>query len=145
MDRSASEPFLNMRFRVEIDGMGDTGVLEVVFPAARLGRQARNGIRARYGTMFLKRGVGRSQEWYAWWDQARKVRKAAMRAVTVTLLDEAGSSAHRWTFRNTRPVAYSISNLNALGHEALTETLELSVGGFDASDASALIAATAMD
>jgi phage tail-like protein len=134
MDRSASEPFLNMRFRVEIDGMRETGVLEVVFPAARLGGQLKNGIRARYGTMFLKRGVGRSQEWYAWWDQARR-RKTVARSVTVTLLDEAGSSAQRWTFRNTRPVAYSISNLDALGHEALTETLEVSVGGFDASAA----------
>ena len=135
MDRPASEPFLNMRFRVEIEGMRETGVLEVVFPAARLGRQAKDGIRARYGTMLLKRGVSRSQEWYAWWDQARRVRKTPARSVTVTLLDEAGSSARRWTFRNTRPVAYSLSNLNALGHEALTETLELSVGGFDASGA----------
>jgi len=33
------------------------------------------------------------------------VRKTAARSVTVTLLDEAGSSAHRWTFRNTRPGA----------------------------------------
>ena len=135
MDRSASEPLLNMRFRVQIDGLRETGVLEVVFPTARIGQQVKNGIRARYGTMFLKRGVGRSQEWYAWWNKARRVRKTVARSVTVTLLDEAGSSAHRWTFRNTRPVAYSISNLNALGHEALTETLELSVGGFDAADA----------
>jgi phage tail-like protein len=124
-----------MRFRVQIDGLRETGVLEVVFPTARIGQQVKNGIRARYRTMFLKRGVGRSQEWYAWWDQARRVRKAAARSVTVTLLDEAGSSAHRWTFRNTRPVAYSISNLNALGREALTETLELSVGGFHTSGA----------
>ena len=135
MEISASEPFLNMRFRVEIDGMRETGVLEVVFPAARLGGQVKNGIRARYGTMFLRRGLGRSQEWYAWWDQARRLRKTAARSVTVTLLDQAGSSAHRWIFRSTRPVAYSLSNLNALSHEALTETLELSIGGFDASAA----------
>jgi phage tail-like protein len=132
MDRSTSEPFLNMRFRVEIEGMPETGVLEVVFPEARLVSRANNGRRARYGTMFLKRGIGRSQEWYLWWDQVRRARKVITKSVTVTLLDELGETAHRWTFRNSKPVAYSISNLNALGHEALTETLELSVGGFDA-------------
>jgi len=133
MDASVSEPFLNMRFRVEIEGLQETGVLEVVFPEARLAGRVNNGRRARYGTMLLRRGVGRSREWHTWWDQARTARKITKKQVTVTLLNELGASTHRWTFPNWKPVAYSISNLNALGHEALIETLELSVGGFDAS------------
>ena len=128
-DRAASEPFLNMRFRVEIEGLTDSGVLEVVFPEGRLAARA-NG-RVRYGTLFLRRGVGHSQEWYTWWDQARRAGKVRARTVTVTLLDHAGSSTRRFRFRTCRPTAYSLSNLNALGQDVLLETLELSVGGFE--------------
>lgn len=122
-----------MRFRVEIEGIQETGVLEVVFPEARLATRAGSGGRARYGTMLLRRGVTRSQDWYLWWDQARGARRSAAKRLTVTLLDESGASTRRWTFRGTRPVSYSISSLNALIHQVLVETLELSVGGFEAS------------
>jgi phage tail-like protein len=131
MERSASEPFLNMRFRVEVEGMAETGVLEVVFPQARIAGKAGNGRRVQYGTMLLKRGVARSQDWHRWWEQARAARKGTARRVTVTLLDESGDSARSWTFPNARPLGYSLSSLNALGHDVLTETLELTVGGFE--------------
>jgi len=133
MTISASTPLLNMRFSVEVEGLRGTGAIEVVFPEARLSVGARNGRRARYGPLCLRRGIGRSDDWYAWWDEARQARTARARNVTVTLLDESGAAAHRWTFRRSRPVAYSLSNLNALGNEALIETLELAVGGFEMS------------
>src|SRR5262245_55571550 len=100
-DRAASEPFLNMRFRVEIEGLQETGALEVVFPEARLATRASG--RVRYGTLFLKRGVGRSQEWYTWWDQARRAGRVRARTVIVTLLDDAGSATRRFRFRNSKP------------------------------------------
>lgn len=132
MSHSTPTPLLNVRFRVEIEGLQGTGAVEVVFPEARVGARTRHGRRTSYGSLFLKRGVDRSHEWYAWWHDARNVRTARSRTVTVTLLDESGAAARRWAFRDSRPLAYSLSNLNALGHEVLIETLELAVGGFEA-------------
>ena len=131
-DAAAPEPFLNMRFRVEIDGLPETGVLEVMFPEARLVVRAR-GRRARFGALVLKRGLGRSTDWYEWWDQARRDRKVRARTVLVTLLDQESAGARRFRFRKAKPAAYALSSLNALGREVLVETLELTVGDFEAS------------
>src|SRR5689334_3442701 len=109
-----SLPLLNMRFRVGIDGLRDSGVTEVVFPEARLLASGRNGRRPQYGTMFLKRGIPRSSDWYTWWDETRRSRRAPSRDVIVTLLDDSGADVQRWLFRQATPVAYSLSSLNAM-------------------------------
>jgi len=131
MTREPSTPFLNMRFRVEIEGMPEGGVVEVVFPEARIAEGKRGKVRTTYGRLILRRGVTHSREWHRWWDETRRARKKISRSITVTLLDAAGRDVQRWTFRNSRPVAYSLSNLNALVHEVLIETLEIAVGGLD--------------
>jgi phage tail-like protein len=133
MPREASTPFLNMRFRVEIEGMPESGLVEVVFPEARLDESKSGKVRTKYGKMFLRRGVRHSGEWLAWWEETRRARKRRSRSITVTLLDASGRDLQRWTFRNSRPVAYSLSNLNSLTHEVLMETLEIAVGGFESS------------
>ncbi len=127
------KPFGNMRFRLEIEGLQETGALEVIFPEARLAAGPRQSRVVQYGTLTLRRGVTRSQEWYDWWDHARTSRTLRKRAVTVVLIDERGADVNRWTFDNARPCGYLLSNLNALGNEPLIETLELTVGGFSAS------------
>ncbi|MDQ3445897.1 MAG: phage tail protein [Pseudomonadota bacterium] len=76
------EPLGNMRFRVEIEGLQETGASEVIFPEARLAAGPRQSRLVRYGTLTLRRGVTRSQEWYEWWDQARTTRTLRKRAVT---------------------------------------------------------------
>jgi T4-like virus tail tube protein gp19 len=53
--------------------------------------------------------------------------------VLVVLLNERGIEAARWTYTAATPVGYLVSNLNALGNEPLIESLELRVGGFEAS------------
>src|SRR4029453_8985177 len=95
MAASRSEPLLNLRFRVEVDGMPETGVVEVVFPQARLRGGAHTANRASYGTLVLRRGVRRSQEWHTWWEETRKTRRAGSRTVNGTLLDCSGASARR--------------------------------------------------
>src|SRR5215471_18530289 len=127
MAREPSTPLLNMRFRVEIDGMPESGVVEVVFPEARLAEGKRGKVRTTYGRLFLRRGVRSSGEWLAWWEESRKTRKKNARSIHVTLMDASGRDLQRWTFRNSRPVAYSLSNLNALANEVLIETLEIAV------------------
>ena len=131
MPGETSEPFVNMRFRVEIEGMANSGVLEVVFPEARLAERGREKNRAAYGKLFLRRGASQSQEWLEWWDETRKAHRTHRRSITVILLDASGRDLQRWAFQNARPVAYSLSNLNALAQEVLIETLEIAVGSFE--------------
>jgi len=127
------EPFGNMRFRLEIEGLRETGAVEVIFPEARLTVGPRRSRVVQYGTLIIRRGVTRSQEWYEWWNRARTSKTSSKRTVGVVLMDERGASVHRWTFVDAEPRGYLLSSLNALGNAPLFETLELTVGGFEAS------------
>jgi phage tail-like protein len=130
------DPFTNTRFRVEVEGLRSTGALEVVLPEARVVRSSRRPPQTRCGNLFLKRGLTASSDWYGWWDRARRSKAAAKTIVHVVLIDARGRDAVRWTLRDVRPVAYQVSTLNALGSEVVLETLEASVGGFEAVDLS---------
>jgi phage tail-like protein len=122
-----------VRFRVEVEGLQDTGAVEVVFPDARIvpGRRRRRAV--EYGHLTLRRGVTTSGAWYQWWDRARGSAALPKKRVVVVLMDRTGADVNRWTFPEASPVAYSVSPLNALGAAPLIETLELSVGGFSAA------------
>lgn len=126
------EPFLNMRFRIEIEGLKGTGATEVVFPEARLAPSGRGRQVASYGPLVLVRGLGRSAEWYEWWERSRVARSPLKKSVVVTLLDERGADAHRWEFSGAQPLAYTVSSLNSLGSEVLVESIELVIAGFRA-------------
>jgi phage tail-like protein len=137
----ASQPFPNTRFRVEIDALQDTGAVEVLFPEARIvtgsrptraraGRKAGDSITVQYGNLIIRRGVTRSGDWYDWWNAVRASGDRSSRNTSIALLDEMGGTVRRWLFTDTVPVAYRVSDLNALGNGVLTETLELTVGGF---------------
>jgi len=129
MNADQRDPFLNTRFRVEIEGLPHSGVVEVVFPESRIvGRRGRTTV-VRYGALTLKRGMTGSSDWYRWWDAARTP-AAARKTVVVVLIDRLGADVQRWTFSRTLPAAYAVSPLNAVQGETLMETLELSVGGF---------------
>ena len=65
------QPFGNMRFRVEIDGLPGGAALEVIFPEARLSGQRGKRV-VRFGNLIIKRGLTRSTDWYDWWDAARR-------------------------------------------------------------------------
>ena len=126
-------PFGNMHFRLEIEGMREKSVVEVIFPEARTTAGPRRSRVVHYGTLTVKRGVTRSAEWYEWWDRGRRSKTAVKRTVAVVLLDERGADVNRWTFDGAEPLGYFLSNLNALGSAPLIETLELTVAGFEAS------------
>ena len=135
------KPYSGMNFIVDL-GTGptegpDAGLLEVIFPEARLhvleyrnGNERESGVRktqtvTKYGYVTLKRGVIGSLNWYRWWNQTRNGDQGVERDVTVVLLNEDHSEVVRWNFLRARPVNYQISPLNALGAEVLTESLEL--------------------
>ena len=124
------EPFGSMHFRIEIEGLPETGAVEVIFPEARIATSSNRKRSVQYGSLVLRRGVTRSRDWYEWWDLSRRARTRRKRAVAVILLDAQGADVHRWTFDDCEPLGYSLSSLDAMGNAPLIETLELTVGGF---------------
>jgi phage tail-like protein len=149
MDRR--EPLINARFRVEIEGLQDTGAVEVIFPEARIIEGGGKARVIQYGPLTLRRGMTTSSDWYHWWDKARASVSAprapqgaraprgakphegpgaAKKTVTVVLMDRSDTDINRWTFSRALPSGYFVSQLNALGSEPLIETLELSVDEF---------------
>ena len=123
------DPFLNSRFRVEIDGLKGTGVVEVTFPEGRITTDGRTRA-VQYGPLTLRRGMSASSEWYQWWDRARATTGGLKRNVIVILMDQARADVTRWTYSEAVPSAYSTSQLNALQGEVLIETLELTIADF---------------
>ncbi len=114
-DAGPRQPFGNMRFRLEIDGLPESGALEVIFPEARLQPRARKAGAAQYGPLIVRRGLTASRDWHGWWDAARRDKLIPRRSVRVTLLDDNGLAAAAWAFGDAAPVAYQLSPLNALG------------------------------
>ena len=125
-------PFGNMRFRVEIEGFPGAGAVEVIFPEGRIAARARKAGAVVYGPLIVRRGLTSCGDWYQWWDEARRGQRPPRRAVRIVLQDGGGADAAAWLFSKAVPVAYHLSPLNALGNEVVIETLEMSVGAFEA-------------
>jgi hypothetical protein len=121
------DPILNARFRVEIKGLPDSGVVEVILPEARLLPPRGNARPVQYGALTLRRGLTLSGEWYGWWERASTARSGDARPVAVVMIDAGGADAIRWMFAAASPAAYAVSPLNALGGDVAIETLELAV------------------
>ncbi len=133
------DPFINICFRVEINGMKGSGALQVLFPEAMIvidpddgATEIRRPVTTRFGHLTLRRGLTTSDEWYQWWNETRQSKGSLVRTVKIVLIDEHGADANRWVFDNSLPFLYHVSSLNAVSEEILTETLELTVGGFEA-------------
>jgi hypothetical protein len=129
--RAAELPFTNLRFVVAIDGMQRTGATEVVFPTARIVELPRKRREVQFDSLVIRRGLTLSNEWFDWWNQARRTTRSQRRDVAVVLLDSNGTPALRWIFARSVPLSYSLSPLNALVGAAVIESLELRVGDFD--------------
>jgi phage tail-like protein len=131
-------PYLNRRFIVEIDGEGEIGFSEVILPTLsidvieyREGSDRENATRRlpgapHFGNVILKRGFNGSLELYSWWRDVSNGSQNSRRNVVVKILSEdAVNPVVIWKLRNTFPVKYSSSDLNAKGCEVAIETIEL--------------------
>lgn len=138
-------PYANNNFLVDLgtgdDATPDTGLLEVIFPEARLSVESyRSGndktseprkllAQTQYGNLILilrRAGIG-SLSWYNWWNEARSGNvKNVVRTIRVSLLgeDRAGPVLI-WRFPRARPVCHQFSSLHAMGTGAQLESLEI--------------------
>ncbi len=129
------DPYLNFRFRVEIDGIQQASFME----CSGLGSlievvEYREGIdptsvrklpgRVCYPDITLKWGVTDSNELYKWHlavIQGQLVRKAG----SVVLLDSQGQEKLRWNFFSAWPSRWTGPTLNAMGNNVAIEELTL--------------------
>lgn len=129
--RPAPQPLTSLRFAVRIEGLESTGAMEVVLPAARIVGPGRSARRVEFTPLLIRRAFTGNTEWYDWWDDARRRSRPPRRLVHVFVLRLDGSEGARWFFRDSVPVAYALSPLNALAETTFIESLELQVGNFE--------------
>lgn len=135
-------PYLNNRFRVEIDGTQTLDFADVVLPDActdvveyregtdRTSRKVAGA--SHFGNLVLRRGVTQSNELFAWWKTVAEGH-ADRRNLSVILFDPQGQPVKRWNIAAAWPARYCVAPLDALdGDVTLMETLECAVEGFEA-------------
>jgi phage tail-like protein len=134
-------PYSNVNFIVEVDGVAAAGFSEVDLPEGRIDViEYREGSdktsdarklpgRVGYSNVVLRRGVTGRTDLYDWWNL---IREGALdrRAVAIVLLDEARNPVQRWHLVHAWPTRLAYSQLNALGDENVIETLELAYERF---------------
>jgi phage tail-like protein len=133
-----TDPFLNRRFRVEIDGVAQANFCEVAIPDStseiieyREGTDAVSNTRklagsVTYGNLILKWELTASMELYNWRKTVEQGKISSVRKnLSVILIDEEGNDAARWDFTNAWPSKYKAPDLNAKGNDVAMETLEI--------------------
>ena len=132
------DPYLNHRFRVEIDGIAQANFCEVIIPDStsevieyREGTEAVSNTRKQagsvtYGNLVLRWGLTASMELYNWRKMVEQGKINYLRRnLSVILLDEEGNDSARWDFTNAWPSKYKAPDLNAKGNDVAIETLEI--------------------
>jgi len=137
------DPLRNLRFRLEIDGVGTASFSEVGIGETETSaidyREGTDPLHVRklsgltkYGNITLKRGVTDSMELYNWHKGIVTGQiQANRKQVAIVVQDEAGSDEARFVVSEAWPTKYSASELNAQGNEVLIETLELANEGIE--------------
>ena len=131
------DPLRNFKFRVEIDGVSQSGFNEVIMPAAtvqvieyREGNEATQSRKlsgqTKFGNIILKWGITDSNDLYQWWRSvSQSGAQGNRRNMSVVLVDEEGNDRVRWNFENAWPVKYESPALDAEGNDVAMETLEI--------------------
>jgi phage tail-like protein len=133
-------PFLNSRFRVEIDQVAGSEFAEVILPECvaevveyRNGGEPRGSRKMpgtiHWGNLVLRRGVTESKDLFDWWlNIANGV--LDRRSATVTLLDQQLQPVKQWLLRQVWPSRYVVAPLIA-DDDAVTliETIECATDG----------------
>lgn len=135
------DPYVNFRFRLEIDGIEQAGFSEVTGLDSQIQViEYREGIEVaavrklpglvKYSNIVLKRGLTDSTELYKW-HRTGLAGKIARRNGAIILLDEEGHEKLRWVFREAWPVRWEGPSLHGEGNEVAIETLELAHEGLE--------------
>jgi phage tail-like protein len=138
------DPIRNFKFRLEIDGISQTGFSEVAIGETmtdavdyREGTEPAHvrklsGL-TKYGNITLKYGFTTdSMMLYAWHKAIVEGQIATNRKkVIIVVQDEANADKARFVVSEAWPIKYDPSDLNAKGNEVFIETLELANEGLE--------------
>jgi phage tail-like protein len=132
------DPFRNMRYLLEIDGIVQAGFSDVTIPDTSSEpveyREGHEDITVRklpgltkYGNVTLKWGITTgSIELFNWRKEVMQGKmKDARRSLAIILQDEEGNPAARWEFREAWPSKYDAPDLSAKGNDVAIEELEI--------------------
>jgi phage tail-like protein len=131
------DPLRNFKFRVEIDGVSQSGFNEVIMPAATIQvieyREGNEATQSRklsgqtgFGNIILKWGITGGNDLYQWWKEVSQTgAQSSRRNMSVVLIDEEGNDRVRWNFEKAWPVRYRPSDLDAENNEVAMEALEI--------------------
>ena len=137
------DPYRQMRFMLEIDGIVKAGFSHCRVPTASSGvityREGNEPPTPRklpglneYGPLILETGITDSSielfEWRTLVEQGKM--DEARRPAAVVLLDATGYPAARWTFREAWPSQYQGPRLSAVADEVAIERLVIVNEGF---------------
>jgi phage tail-like protein len=134
---SQKGPYIQFRFRVEIDGVTQAGFSECSLldsttdPVDYREVKEAFGVRklsglTKYGNITLKRGVSDSADFYKWRRQVTNSgADGARRNMSIILIDEAGEDVARWDIFRAWPTKCDPPDFSAKGNEVAIETLEI--------------------
>ena len=132
-----NDPYRNLRFRVEIDGITQAGFSECQMEnAATEVIEYREGTdpthmrklsgRTSFGNIILKWGVTDSIELWTWFQNIVQLGAQGNRKnISITLIDEAGADKARWEVVEAWPMRYNRPDFNALANDVAIEELEI--------------------
>lgn len=137
------DPYRQMRFILEIDGIAKAGFSHCRVPSASSGvityREGNEPPTPRklpglnqYGPLILETGITDSSiELYEWRTLVEQGKMdEARRAIALVLLDATGNPAARWTFREAWPSQYEGPRLSAVADDVAIERLVIVNEGF---------------
>lgn len=105
-----------LQFEIEVEDYREGGVNDYIHKLAGPVRYPSN--------LVLKRGMMDADDLVAWQDDARRG-VIVPRKVSVLVMDESGSEARRWEFKDAIPVRWSGPQLRAATNAVAVESVEL--------------------
>jgi len=133
------DPYLNYRFRVEIDGIISGGFAECSGLQAETEYEEyrEGGVNnyvhrlpkvTKYPNLTFKRGITDSEELWKWYQDV-VMGKIQRKNGSIILLDSEGNEKWRWNFKGAYPVKWTGPDLKADSNTVAFETLELTHTG----------------
>ena len=138
---SHQDLFRNCRFLVQIDGLTESGFTEVLMAVGEItvieyreGNAVGPGRKlpghGGYGPITLKRAMTTNRELWNWWKETL-MGQVERRNGSISLLNASREEVARWNVRDSWPMKYATTDLNADGNDVVMETVVLAHEGIE--------------
>ena len=135
------DPFMNFRFRVEIDGIQQAGFSDATgFDASITAVDYREGTDPKFmrklsgltafGALSLKWGATATLDIYDWF-KAGVDGAVERKNISIIAVNEAGEDEARWNIANAWPTKYNAPDFSAKANDIAIETLEITFERID--------------